>query len=196
MMAPIFPRPVTLRGTTPTAFRNAAKCVFLTAVLALLVAGCNGGDSLPGADRTPSVVQVGANGVHQVTLDGTDARGYTVDTFELPAGVPVVLKLTNVGSMPRQQMAHNFVLVADDSQLFEFNLAAGTAIETDYIPAGYDDYVLAASPLAGPGETVTVTFTAPAQPGRYPFLCTFPGHYDAGMKGVLIVTASESSLGE
>jgi uncharacterized cupredoxin-like copper-binding protein len=42
-------------------------------------------------------------------------------------------------------------------------------------------------PLAGPGETVQVFFTAPAKPGRYPFVCTFAGHYQLGMKGTLIV---------
>ena len=32
----------------------------------------------------------------------------------------------------------------------------------------------------------TATFTAPAA-GNYIFLCTFPGHYVAGMKGTLTV---------
>ncbi|HEU5090712.1 MAG TPA: plastocyanin/azurin family copper-binding protein, partial [Roseiflexaceae bacterium] len=31
-----------------------------------------------------------------------------------------------------------------------------------------------------------VTFKAPA-PGTYTFLCTYPGHYAAGMKGTLTV---------
>jgi uncharacterized cupredoxin-like copper-binding protein len=32
-----------------------------------------------------------------------------------------------------------------------------------------------------------VTFTAPTTPGRYEFVCSFPGHYQVGMRGVLIV---------
>ena len=32
------------------------------------------------------------------------------------------------------------------------------------------------------------TFTVPAKPGRYPFVCTFSGHFQAGMKGTLIVS--------
>jgi plastocyanin len=47
--------------------------------------------------------------------------------------------------------------------------------------------VIARTPLAGAGETVEVIFTAPAKPGSYPFLCTFAGHYQSGMKGVLVV---------
>ena len=47
--------------------------------------------------------------------------------------------------------------------------------------------VLAGSKFAGPGETVYVTFKAPAEAGNYPYLCTFSGHFQAGMKGVLTV---------
>ena len=32
-----------------------------------------------------------------------------------------------------------------------------------------------------------VTFIVPEVPGEYPFLCTFAGHYQAGMKGTLTV---------
>ena len=51
-----------------------------------------------------------------------------------------------------------------------------------------------------PGERVQVTFTVPETPGDYPFLCTFAGHYQAGMKGTLIVRAdtrryTDASLG-
>jgi azurin len=47
--------------------------------------------------------------------------------------------------------------------------------------------VLASTKMAGGGETVEVTFTAPKEPGEYLYICTFPGHYLAGMKGVLVV---------
>jgi plastocyanin len=43
------------------------------------------------------------------------------------------------------------------------------------------------TPFAGPGETVEVVFTAPAKPGKYPYVCTFAGHCLAGMRGTLIV---------
>ena len=49
------------------------------------------------------------------------------------------------------------------------------------------DQVLAATALAGPGETVDVTFKVPATAGSYPFLCTFPGHFAAGMRGNIVV---------
>lgn len=39
---------------------------------------------------------------------------------------------------------------------------------------------------AAPGDTATVTFT-PTVPGEYQFLCTVPGHAQAGMVGTLVV---------
>ena len=60
---------------------------------------------------------------------------------------------------------------------------------TGYIPPALKAQVLASTDLAGPGETVQVTFKAPVALGRYDFVCSFPGHYAAGMKGVLVVTA-------
>jgi azurin len=49
------------------------------------------------------------------------------------------------------------------------------------------DQVIAKTALAGAGETVDVTFNAPAAAGSYPYVCTFPGHFQAGMRGNLVV---------
>ncbi|MDF2627908.1 MAG: hypothetical protein K0R39_1739 [Symbiobacteriaceae bacterium] len=38
-----------------------------------------------------------------------------------------------------------------------------------------------------PGKTGEVTFTAPSRPGTYEFACHVDGHYEKGMKGVLVV---------
>jgi azurin len=55
------------------------------------------------------------------------------------------------------------------------------------VPAARKADVLASTALAGPGETVEVTFKVPAKAGAYPYLCTFPGHFAAGMKGEITV---------
>ena len=65
--------------------------------------------------------------------------------------------------------------------------AAASARDTDFIPAAMKAEVVASTPLAGPGETVEITFKVPAAAGTYPFMCTFPGHFTAGMKGNLVV---------
>ena len=55
--------------------------------------------------------------------------------------------------------------------------------KAEYVPKS--DAILFYTKMAGPGEKTTVEFTAPA-PGKYPFICTFPGHF-ALMKGIMIV---------
>jgi uncharacterized cupredoxin-like copper-binding protein len=42
------------------------------------------------------------------------------------------------------------------------------------------------SPLVAPGKTATLTVKF-AKPGKYPYLCTVPGHAGSGMKGVFTV---------
>ena len=56
-----------------------------------------------------------------------------------------------------------------------------------YIPAAKKASILANTKLAGGGETVEVTFTAPTEPGEYTYICSFPGHVSGGMKGTLTV---------
>jgi azurin len=70
--------------------------------------------------------------------------------------------------------------------------AAMKAQATAYIPPALKGEVLASTALAGPGETVEVTFKAPAVPGKYEYICSFPGHYAAGMKGVLVVAGKKT----
>ncbi len=39
-----------------------------------------------------------------------------------------------------------------------------------------------------PGESSTVTFTTPSEPGEYTIACLVPGHVPAGMVGTLVVS--------
>jgi plastocyanin len=41
--------------------------------------------------------------------------------------------------------------------------------------------------MLGGGETGSVTFKIPEKKGEYEYVCTFRAHYQAGMKGKLIV---------
>ena len=53
-----------------------------------------------------------------------------------------------------------------------------------YVPK--TDDVIAYADITEPGKSKTIYFTAPDTTGRFPFLCTFPGHWKL-MNGVLIV---------
>jgi len=48
-----------------------------------------------------------------------------------------------------------------------------------------DENIIAASPLAYPGQSVTFEFKAPAK-GNYEFFCSYPGHYKI-MRGYFFV---------
>ena len=99
----------------------------------------------------------------------------------------IVLKVTS--NLPPEQLKHNFILLKPETDAMAFAMAAVMAKDTGYIPAAAaeKDKILAQTEMAANGQEVTTTFKAPAKPGTYPYICTFPGHFFAGMKGSLIV---------
>ncbi len=104
--------------------------------------------------------------------------------LRVKAGQPVRILFENPDSMP-----HNLVLVAlgaeEDVGVLADQMASDPAsLAKNFIPASAK--VLHATPLIDPGARAELVFTAPNQPGRYPYICTFPGHWRI-MRGVLIV---------
>ena len=104
--------------------------------------------------------------------------------LSVPAGAEVHLTVKNNATMAT--LPHNWVLVKPGTEASV--AAAGLKLGE---PAGYFDVrdkdALAHTPMAKPGDSTEVTFTAPSEPGDYPYICTYPGHYMM-MKGVLTVT--------
>lgn len=126
----------------------------------------------------------------KIELTGNDQMQYNTKTLEATAGDTVVLTLKHIGKLPKAAMGHNFVLLKVGTKLPEFAMSAAKAAATDYVPADEEGKkpVIAHTKMVGGGESDTVTFTAPAEPGAYPYICTFPGHF-ALMQGVLTVKA-------
>ena len=116
-------------------------------------------------------------------------RGHEVQHDDITAkpGEQLRVRLVVKGAMPKIAMAHNFVLLTKGAKVVDFATAAMSAQATGFIPADKKADILANTGLAGAGETVEVTFKVPAAAGEYPFICTFPGHFQAGMKGTLVV---------
>jgi azurin len=121
-----------------------------------------------------------------IGITASDDMKFSVTEIKAKPGEPLSVTLTNVGTTPKFSMGHNWLLLALGTDSDQFVVTAAEAVTTDYVPA-QKDRILAATKLLGPKESNTVTFTAPNMPGRYPFLCSFPGHYQVGMRGVLIV---------
>ncbi len=123
------------------------------------------------------------------TLDiiGSDDMKYSITTITAKRGETLRIRLISKGTIPKVAMAHNVVVLKLGTDVLKLLKDGAPHRGTDFIPPAMVDAVIAKTPFAGPGETVEVTFTVPAKPGQYPFLCTFAGHYQAGMKGTLIV---------
>jgi azurin len=122
-----------------------------------------------------------------INLTAGDDMKYSMPAIQAKPGESLHIVLKSTGTVPKMAMAHNFVLLKATTKVDAFATAAMSAQATGYIPAQLKAEILAQTTLAGPGETVEVTFTAPKAPGAYPFVCTFPGHFQSGMKGTLTV---------
>jgi azurin len=148
-----------------------------------------------GATSTPAkpAAKPAAGAGRLIEIIGTDAGGkylFKPSVINAKPGEALLVRLRSVagtmGNMPKMAMSHNFVLIragVDAQKFVNDGIAAG--FTGDYLPK-QKDQMLASTPLAGVGETVEVSFKAPAA-GSYPFVCTFPGHYVGGMKGTLVV---------
>ncbi|MCH1505860.1 MAG: Azurin [Verrucomicrobiaceae bacterium] len=122
----------------------------------------------------------------EVTITGNDTMQYDKKAFTIETGEKVKLTFKNVGKLPKAAMGHNVVILKKGTNKVAYATAAITAgPAADYMPAANKKDVLVATKMLGPGEEVSVVFTAPA-PGLYDYICTFPGHY-ALMNGVMTV---------
>lgn len=121
----------------------------------------------------------------KVAIEANDKMKFSVTGFSVETGQPVEVTLKNVGTMPKVSMGHNWVLLKDDAAPGKFVEAGFDDAANDYIDPGVADQIIAATRLLGPGESDTVTFTAPEKAGKYNYVCSFPGHFAAGMKGVM-----------
>lgn len=122
-----------------------------------------------------------------IELTGSEKMKFDKEEIVAKPGETIRIVLKAVGTMPKTIMAHNFVLLKPTADVVEFNKAAFNARPTDFLPPEKKDDIIAATGLAGGGETVEVTFKVPAKAGSYNFICSFPGHFAMGMRGKLIV---------
>ena len=112
---------------------------------------------------------------------------FSVKDMTVTAGARVKLVFTNPDDMP-----HNFLLTQPNAadRVGEMALKLGVkGMAMNYIPE--TNLVLAHTKLLQPGTSQTIYFQAPAKPGVYPYVCTYPGHY-LTMRGVLRVQATQS----
>ncbi|HYE59324.1 MAG TPA: azurin [Rhodothermales bacterium] len=172
--------------------------LFLSLLLCTALAtGCQSGSETPAvADSTATADSAPApaanSPVTSVEIAGDDQMRFSLTEFTVPAGAEITVTLRNAGSLPKETFGHNFVLLQKDADVEAFLTAAIDEKENDHIPPARQGEVIAHSRLLGPGETDTVTFTAPTEPGTYTYVCSFPGH-GTMMRGTMTVVAAEGT---
>ena len=162
------------------------RLLVATALIALVTSGCGQKDSSSASTSASTTVTAAPAGPKTVEITASDLMKYSLTTIEAHPGEKITVILTNIGSQPKETMGHNFILLKAGVDAEAFDKAATLAKDTDYFPASLADQVIAHIPLLGPRKSGEVTFVAPAA-GEYTFLCSFPAHFQVGMKGKLIV---------
>ena len=155
--------------------------------IALFCAALAGGCSSPASDaKTPPAAESTAP-ARDLQITANDTMKFSVVEIKAKAGERLTVTLVNNGTTPKFSMGHNWVLLTPGTDAQAFVVAAADAVTTDYVPAAAKAQIVASTKLLGPKESNAVTFTVPSSPGRYEFVCSFPGHFQVGMRGVLIV---------
>jgi uncharacterized cupredoxin-like copper-binding protein len=105
---------------------------------------------------------------NKINVDMTDFA-FTPNQYTVPAGQEITLHVQHDGTVE-----HDFIIMKYDTSVGEhFN-------EEDQPNIYWQIKVQ-------PGESETITFIAPDQPGTYQIVCGMPGHIEAGMVGKLEV---------
>jgi len=175
------------------------KSLFVMLVLAL--AAC-GGETPEQAQEEEAV----DDGIRTIEVYGTDDMKFVVreaqdglrtggasgqyillEAIEAEPGEELRIRLTTNSTLPPSAMSHNLAVVDLGTDVDDFARKSLQAADNEYISPEYEDRVIVTTSMLGAGETDTITFTVPETTGEYDYICTFPGHFAAGMVGKLIV---------
>lgn len=108
------------------------------------------------------------------------AREYEFDpsAIEAPAGSAVILTLQNLG-----QLEHDITI--QEIPMVTISVASTPMAGHEMGGAEEAPQLHVAAMM---GQTAAITFT-PTKPGAYAFACSVPGHKEAGMAGILTISA-------
>ena len=142
---------------------------------------------LPSAEAKNARAALGELGVKVVRILTLPERmSYDKELIVVKAGKPVEFILENNDLMP-----HNLVITLPGAMEEIGKLAEASATQPDaqarhFVPRS--NKVLLASRLLQACESEKLSWTAPMEPGVYPYVCTYPGHW-LRMHGALYVVA-------
>jgi azurin len=107
---------------------------------------------------------------------------FSQETISARPGQRVEITLNNTDDMPHNVVIFKRGVISDYEKELFGSLNEPNAQLRGFVPDSSN--VLVASRLLNAGESTVMTFDAPTEPGEYPFVCSFPGHW-ATMRGVL-----------
>ena len=136
-----------------------------------------------------ATVTVNEAGEATLTLEANDAMQFNSKKFTVVAGQKVKLTLKHTGTLTKEIMGHNIVILKPGVDTEAFVAAAQQARDNDYFPKDKADQAVAHSKLLGGGESVTIEFVAP-EPGTYKYICSYSSHWYM-MQGDMVVTAKK-----
>ena len=123
-------------------------------------------------------------GAREIKIATAENLSFATREINAKSGEPIMFTLVNPDVVP-----HNWALIQPGS-LQRFGAAANRliaspeAVARQYVPDSKD--LICYTDIVDPKSESTIFFYAPEKPGRYPFVCTFPGHWMV-MNGVLTV---------
>jgi azurin len=134
--------------------------------------------------RVPNPWRKPIAGARVITLKTGKNLSFATRTLNVRAGEPIRFILSNPDVVP-----HNWALIKPGTlrrvgEMTNRLVSGPSAFARHYIPKTSD--VLVYTDVVAPKSKFAIHFHAPKTPGRYPFLCTFPGHWMV-MNGELIV---------
>jgi len=168
-----------------TTLNTLAACALLACASAAFAGGNHAGghDHVPAKAAIIGETGVAANVSRTVEVDMSDAMRFTPAAIEAKQGETIRFVVKNSG-----QFKHEFVLGTDKDLKAHYEV-----MKKNPHMVHADDNMLTVAP--GQNAELLWKFT---QAGTVNFACLQPGHYDAGMKGAVVVDANgvEMSDGE
>lgn len=162
--------------------RFISVAVLLGAAGSAILSGCRP------ASATTASAEPASDAVEFFDIRVGEKFAFERDQFTCRRGQPLRIRITNTIPSDGPNLPHNLALLAPSTDVDKFAEAINGATEAqNYIPDSHRHEVLAAAPLVHPGQSINLQLSAPAEPGTYTIICTFPGHCLLGMRARLTV---------
>lgn len=146
---------------------------------------------LPPEEASRLRKQLGSLGIRVIRLGVKPHRmAYDKTRLVVEPGKPFVIVFENTDMMP-----HNWVLTEPGAMeaigmQAEEDAQKPQALAQNYVPQ--NSRVLAASRLIQPQQMQRIDVVAPAKPGIYPYVCTYPGHWRRMFGALYVVENPEA----